>query len=376
MTGFGRISDMNYSPPRLTPVLGGFVFFLAVFGLWTGCEDPGPIELGNTSISNRVLVTAVNHEPPMDDLRNSIWDSVVTGAITVSGDSLDTTYAGPVYIKAIKTADRLFIRAEWTDGSRSIRPNGIIYTMSITGDSLNPDTSFAWIQDSSLQIVVTPSGNVLYQHDQDRLAIMWDAGDNGTERANCATMCHASGQASVLGHRMYTTGGGHVDVWHWQSATSDPILLAADEYWDAEGRKTDADNGIPMFVSNFDAVQGKPYFQHRDTTILERPFLHADSTAPFSDSVAWNRGYEMPGYVLYDNASGSIADVNALATYNIGYSTARWIVLMSRALSTGNADDVDFSSVVSGDSIQATIAIMHNSDRIHAKSIPIYFVFP
>jgi hypothetical protein len=363
-------------PQRLMPTFVGFILFLAVFGLWSGCEDPGPIELNTTSISNRVLVTAMSTEPPMNDPRNDIWDKVSTGAITLSGDSLDTAYTGPVYVKAIKAAGRLFVRAEWTDGTRSIHPNGIVYTVSVSGDTITPDTTVAWVQNPSFQIITTVDGKVLYQYDQDRLAIMWNTGDNGTEKADCASMCHTSDQVSSLGHRMYTTGGGHVDVWHWQAATSDPILLAADEYWDAEGRKTDADNGIPMFVSNFNAVDGTPYYQHRDTTILERPFLHADSTAPFSDSVDWESSYEMPGYVLYDEVAGSVADVNAYATFNISYSSARWILLMSRALNTGNTDDVDFSAVPSGDSIQATIAVMHNADRIHAKSAPFYFVFP
>lgn len=367
---------MMNSVQRFTPAFAGLVLVLAVFGFWTGCEDPGPIELSGNSISNRVIVTALNAEPPMNDPRNDIWDKTVTGSISLSGDSLDTTYAGPVYVKAIKTADRLFLRVEWSDGTRSVHPNGIVYTVSVTGDTLTPDTTTAWVQNPSFQIITTVDGKVLYQYDQDRLAIMWNTGDNGTEKADCATMCHTSDQESVLGHRMYTTGGGHVDVWHWQSATSDPLLLAGDEYWDAEGRKTDADGGVPMFATNFDDVEGKPYYQFRDTTVLERPFLHADSSAPFSDSVEWESGYQMPGYVLNDNVSGSVADVNAYATYNIAYSSSRWILLLSRKLNTGNADDVDFSAVTSGDSIQATVAVMHNADRIHAKSAPFYFIFP
>ncbi len=369
---------MKLLPRQALATPAGVVTLLMILGLWSGCSDPGPVELAQTSISNRVIVSSLVSEPPMDDPRNGIWDQAVTGAITVGGDSLDAGYAGPVYVKAIKAGGRLYVRAEWSDDSRSIRPNGIVHSVTIVQDSTtippHADTTTAWLQNPSFLVVTTSEGKVLYQYDQDRVAIMWDMGDNGTEKANCATMCHTTDQLSSLGHRMYTTGGGHVDVWHWQAGTTDPVLLAADEYWDAEGRKVD-DNVVPIFVSNFNQVDGRPYNEHRDTSAFFGPFLHADSTAPYSDSVNWLNGYQMPGYVLYDNASGSIADVQAYATYNVGYSARRWIVLLSRALGTGNADDIDFSTIPAGDSVQATLAVMHNSDRIHAKSLPFYFIF-
>jgi hypothetical protein len=356
----------------------GILFLMAIPGLWSGCSDPGPVELTQQSISNRVIVASMTHEPPMDDPRNIIWDSVTTGAITVGGDSLDPTFTGPVYIKAIKAGGRLYLRAVWFDDGRSIRPNGIVYVVSIVQDTItiphHADTTAAWVQNPSFSIVTTADGRVLYQFDQDRLALMWNMGDNGTEKADCATMCHTSEQLSPLGHRMYTTGGGHVDVWQWEAGTTDPVLLASDEYWDAQGRKVD-ENVVPIFVSNFNQTDGKPYFENVDTTAFIGPFLHADSTKPFFDSLKWVSGYQMPGYVLYDNATGSIADVQANSTYNISYTTRQWVVLLSRELSTGNADDIDFSTIASGDSVMATLAVMSNCDRYHAGSKPFYFIF-
>jgi hypothetical protein len=369
---------MNLAWRKIMITAAGALSLATAASMWSGCSDPGPVEIGQTSISNRVIVTSMDREPSMDDPRDKIWDLVPTGAITVGGDSLEPAYTGPVYIKAIKANGRLFLRAVWTDDGRSIRPNGIVYVVSIVEDTISfphhTDTTRTWVRNPSYAIVATPEGMVLYQYDQDRLAIMWDMGDNGTEKADCATMCHASEQMSPLGDRMYTTGGGHVDVWHWQAGTTDPVLLAEDECWDFQGRKPD-DNVIPIFVSNFNETDGQPYFEHVDTTAFPGPFLHADSTRPFSDSLPWVSGYQMPGYVLYDNATGSIADVQANSTYNIGYTTRQWAVILSRALSTGNADDVDFSTIAPGDSVMATIAVMSNCDRYHAGSAPFYFIF-
>ncbi len=61
-----------------------------------------------------------------------------------------------------------------------------------------------------------------FMEGEDKFFILFDAGDNGTEKANCATMCHATD--------MTTTGGGHVDVWNWKSTTTAPARLADDEW--------------------------------------------------------------------------------------------------------------------------------------------------
>ena len=49
---------------------------------------------------------------------------------------------------------------------------------------------------------------------------------------DCATMCHIP--------EMYTTGGGHVDVWHWKAVRSAPLGCADDKWWSGEGRGSDS----------------------------------------------------------------------------------------------------------------------------------------
>ncbi len=344
-----------------------------------GCSDPGSTVIEAPTIAGRVVVQDVSHQPPMDNPRSKMWDSVTTSVITLGTDSSHTDFFGEasVYLKAVRFGGRLYLRAEWGDLTRSVEPNGIVHYIVISTDTLThlTDTARFWTQNPSYLVVITPGDTTIYRHDEDRMALMWDQGDNGTEKADCATMCHAADNRSTLGHRMYTTGGGHVDVWHWQAATSDPVLLAADEYWDFEGRKVD-DNAVPIITSNYDPVAEVPYFSHRDTTSFIGTNLFSDSTVAFRDSLNWPNGYVMPGYILYPAASGSIADVGAFSTYNTAYGTGRWIVVMSRALTTGNADDVDLGAIAPGDSVMVTLALMNNADRVHSGSKPFYFIFP
>lgn len=211
-------------------------------------------------------------------------------------------------------------------------------------------------------------------YDQDRIAIMWDMGNNGSEGANCMTMCHDVGMESTLGHRMYTTGGGTVDVWHWQSALSNPIYLAIDEIWADSGRVTD-EAFAPIYETNWDTINAHPIYMHQtDTLYTGKSFLLKSEAVPLiTNPDFWPQGFTIPGYVVNEMATGSATDVD---TYAWRTTLDTWYVLMSRKLNTGNADDVDLSTIATGDSIMTSIAIMDNASEIHhIVDEPIYFIF-
>jgi hypothetical protein len=214
---------------------------------------------------------------------------------------------------------------------------------------------------------------------QDRFAIIWDGGANGDEGADCRTMCHAVGDTTPNGDRMYLDGAGWVDVWHWQAGTTDPVLLAEDEYWTAQGRNPDLFTQ-EIYTKNYDNQLLQPIYMRNnaavnDTVFNYEPILHADEAVPFDSTLVWFNRARVPGYVVHDNAAGSIADVKCFSGFN--RMNGRWMVLMRRALNTGNImDDFDFSSIAPGDSVMATIAFMDHDDDMHYGSRPFYIVFP
>lgn len=380
-----------------------------------GCEDPGPS--GSTIIYDRVVVYNSDAVPPMNDPASNIWNDAVVSYLRIG----DTTagYTSDfgnrlIFVQALKAAGRLYLKAEWSDLEFDARPEYIVhnrdsayiptgdtifdtidFSLPVTVDTLvqydtTVDTSWMRQSDFVLSIIVdtitdpddtniiigfdTISSNSGY--DQDRFAIMWDVGDNGAEGADCAGMCHDLADTSVLGHRMYTTGGGHVDVWHWQAAAADPVLLAQDEYWSDQGREIDV-TVKPMAVSNYDSLNTRPLNMHVNDTAFTGRFLHADEAVAFQPVTAgfeWPDNYRMPGYVVDDNASGSIADVSSYSRWN--QTLGRWTIVLSRSLATGNADDIDFSAISAGDSVMVTIAVMDNTNRLHSGTIPFYIIFP
>ncbi|MCP4568868.1 MAG: hypothetical protein GY841_14935 [FCB group bacterium] len=379
-----------------------------------GCSDPGRYDETTTSIAGRVVVYESVTVPPMDDPKDDIWDKPLIGAITVGEDADYSDLLGQktVAVQAIIAENRLYLRAEWNDNTHNIRPNYIIHSRDTLRDSLEVDTAVIanWARttipyftavvtdtvlcDSLPDTTDCTSGEMVIVIDtievassdslgQDHFSIMWDVGDNGDylsggEASDCRTMCHRVGNYSPLGHRMYTTGGGHVDVWNWQSGITDPVLLASDEYWSSQGREVDFHTQL-IADTNWNSLDEVPVYSHQTDSAFDGSTLFADEAVTFDEAIDYPDNYIMPGYVLHKEVLGpgaSIADVEAFSTWNWSNYIGRWQVVLSRALSTGESDDIDFSTIASGDSVLVTISVANDGNRFHSGSKPFYIVFP
>jgi len=350
--------------------------------MFFGCEDPGSYGQVEPLIYDRVLVHSSATAPAMDNTRDPLWNDAKTTAIFASdsafADSIPVIDSLPIYIKAIKTSDYLYLRVRWGENavinyrSYSVWPNPMIFNISVNNSG---DTSRYWTRRPTQTIYTDTllTDTQIVWHDQDRFAVIWNTGDNGSEGADCRTMCHAVADTTLTGDRMYTSGGGHADVWHWQAATTDPVFLAEDEYWSPEGRNPDA-YAQPIFDVNYDTVNFLPISMNEDSTQRKKPFLHLDDAIPFDSNYSWTNLDSIPGYVVNDNATGSIADVNAYSSYS--RTDGSWMVVMRRRLNTGNPDDLNLSSIQPGDSVMVTMAFMNNATSVHHGSRPFYIVFP
>lgn len=354
--------------------------FLGVVGLFIfGCEDPGSYGQVESISFNRVFVHESATEPPMDNPRAAIWSDATTTAIFASdsafADSIPVIDSLPIYIKAIKTSEYLYLRVRWAENAvisnkyrtYSVWPNPAVHILE--KDSLGNVLQDYWMRrETSVNY-----GDTLRWHDQDHFAVIWNMGDNGAEGADCRSMCHAPADTTPTGDRMYTTGGGHADVWQWQAGTTDPVFLAQDEFWGPDGRAVDA-YAQPIYDPNFDTVAALPISMNAEESRRRQPFLHLDDAVPFDSAYSWNNLDSIPGYVLNDNASGSIADVKAFSSWS--KTDGSWMVLMRRRLTTGNTDDVDLGAIQPGDSIMVTMAFMDNSNIVDHGTRPFYIIFP
>jgi hypothetical protein len=343
-----------------------FIFILLAITL-SGCggDDGGTKPPPPPTPPIRLVVDTTVTAPTLSGVDEAVWSLIDSVNVEVGG--VPSKYGFDdgigkinVVMKAIKISDTLYIRARWRDNTASIWGNAI----------KKSQYAYAW-------------EHVTYDGGEDELMLLFDAGDNGTEKADCATMCHATS--------MSTTGGGHADCWKWKSTTTYPGKMGEDEYWSSTGRELDATVNDYVYRGNWDGNASTPDFMHVDTFAFTGPFLYVDDTTDMNNLLNWpsDPGYVMPGYfidsTIYKSptrTNNSRWDIRAVAKYDstAGGTPYYWTVVMARALNTTHtADDADLSGV---DSVQVTMAIsdafmkddLVPGATVHSGSKPFYII--
>ncbi len=314
-------------------VLGTYTISLTV--------DDGNEGLDSSTVDVDVVATnlysvAATSGPTLDGVSDdAIWSDAPEFLITAGESATYNNAFGevPITLKSVHTSTDIYLLATWTD------PSG-------TENSNRKEWSYA---DGAWSRAGT---------NEDRLYFMFDGGDNGTEGASCATMCHQPSTGS-----MATTGGGHVDVWHWKATRTNPIGLADDKWWEGTGRGSDAKT-ISAYSDNITLSGNFPLYADPLTSghlIIPSGGTTTDLT-PFDSLNASLQGNTYPGYFLNANANGSSEsrhDVEAVGVYSGGV----WIVEFKRALDTGHTDDVTF---IMGGTTEFSIAVTDNSGGSHS----------
>jgi hypothetical protein len=342
-----------------------FIFILLAITL-SGCggDDGGTKPPPSPTPPVRIVVDTTVTAPTLSDVDEAVWNLIDSVNVEIGGVPSKYGFdAGigkvNVAMKAIKKGDILYIRARWNDNTANLWGNAIKQT---TLDK-------TW-------------EHLTYSGGEDELMLLFDAGDNGTEKADCATMCHAT--------LMNTTGGGRADCWKWKSTTTYPGKMGEDEYWSSTGRHLDATINAYVYKTNWDANTATPDFMHVNDTAFHSPFLYIDDTTNMDNAnIHWPTGYMMPGYIIDSTiyysptrTNNSRWDIRAVAKYDstAGGAPYYWTVVMARALNTGHAtDDADFSGV---DSVQVTMAIsdafmndaLVPTAKVHSGSKPFYII--
>jgi hypothetical protein len=338
-----------------------------------GGDNGGTNGNGEETPPPRLVAIDTVAAPSMLDANDPVWDQIDSVEVEVGFSSTygqnPQLYKDTLLMKVIKTADMLYIWANWRDGYAHLWGNFSRIKAGLTG---------IWEQ------INFNAGN----GGEDAIFIAFDAGDNGEEGADCASMCHA------VQYGMATTGGGHVDVWSWKSSTTNPGFLAEDQWWSSAGNYPDpppAINPQTVYTVNWFNFTKQPEWMHEDDTAFHEPFLYAEDIVDFdgAEYMGWSEAnYKMPGYII-DSTIYSLAerddrwDVLAISHYDSLSTWNRWTVVMARPLTGLGANDVDLAGL---DSIQVTVAVSSNHTDAeieaslgydwleHSGSVPFYLI--
>ncbi len=350
--------------------IGLSLFSLVIFGCGgdSGTGGGG----GDDFEQENVVVYTTSTIPSIENINDAIWDSAAVTLVRVGHDTsygVNSAFADDTMsLQAIVASDTLFLRARWRD-----------YTADSAGNYIRKSSGTgSW---ELVNIADAGAG-------EDCLFIIFDGGNNGTEKADCASMCHATANS------MSTTGGGQADAWAWRSGTTNPVKMAEDQWIRPTGTALTGDqltsgNRLAYFTNWSQIGLQQPIFMHVTDTAYHGIYLYTtDTVAYFYLGYGWDavQGYRMPAYyvdstVYKDPNAGDRWDVKAMS----GHSANYWTVVMKREMTTPSSIeatryDMDFAGL---DSIQVTIAISnHHTDivedggwREHSGSIPFYLVF-
>ena len=273
---------------------------------------------------------------------DAIWDEAKEFLITVEdslGDKLTI-----VRMKGLTDSTYFYLRVEWEDTSRSVRPDAWHYPWSNH----------------------TSGG-------QDFFYALFDNGSNDTIGANCANMCHGGGTVMV------NPGPAMLDAWIWKSGQTNPTGTLDDLHFEPNDSGMSYDVAVldpPVWEQNKD-VHDDPVYQPKDTIDFSGDFLFR-SNADSMKIWIWPTNFVLPGYVVADElqeaAGESRWEIEAKGKHSD--LSDRWVVEFKRKLNTGNEDDIPF---VLGEKINCTIGVTdspnYNSPDPHLGSEPFIIQF-
>ncbi len=296
----------------------------------SGCQSVQEQVAPNTLVAAKAA-TAPNLGALASD---AAWSKARPLTVEVTdGKNLGGTGKTKVTLKALYTADTLYMLVQYADPTNSVRR--IPYQKQADG-------SWKKLTDPNDK---GGDENLYYE---DKWAMIWPINNSikGFEEQGCAVLCH-TGQGKPYGNK-YTPGEGQIgDMWHMKSVRTIPWGFIDDQYVDHTrydpkaspnaGRKSDP--GTPTGEYNaIPLVNGKPQFMNRDGKPANAGgtyYIKRGDEVPFVDN--FKPGDEVASHIS-NPLQGDRADIKAANRWENGVVTTA----LARKLVTGSKFDVQF----------------------------------
>ncbi len=294
-----------------------FVFVLTIGALVVYNASTAATE---TAKGDLALISKKVKSSPAD-VTSSQWNEakeakiVLTGAGTVEGKVIE------LKAKSVHTKDEIFFLFEWPDKDQSMNKN----SWKFTGGK--------WVKQKG---------------DEDRLGVVWEI--NRIDKfatKGCAVLCHNESKNEKDWYYAVSSSKEKADLWHWKAVRSNPVGYTEDGYVTTnpskkpeEGRKRDAGSETKAKSNRTEDKSGPKYMQDSTKSPSIPGSLLVAHAVEIKDSSTFKEGDVIPGYMLNPVWKDSFADLKTEGVWKNG----KWTVMMSRSLSTGNDDDVQYNT--------------------------------
>ncbi len=258
-------------------------------------------------------LTAVKVDAASTDGAAGFWANAPVLTVHTKASEKGKADGPDVNVQAAYDAKSIAVRLEWADTTNSI-------------------INKPWTWDGSAFTRTTELG--------DRMGVMFPIENNANFASKgCAGICHNQDEKAEKWWMGTDSKDERLDLWQWTAASTNPVNQAQDEWISVQtdpknmesGTHPDAQKGGGS-ASNVNKEKNGPlYMNGKDITAS---IIITGEQAPI-DTSKLAKGAHIPSSVL-GPWTGSRGDIQAKGVWKDG----KWVVVLLRALDTGNDDDL------------------------------------
>ncbi|HET9576526.1 MAG TPA: ethylbenzene dehydrogenase-related protein [Usitatibacter sp.] len=330
--------------------------------------------LGTTAFAADTLTAVkVTNAPRLaSGASDPAWAKARPLSVSLSGGANFKDGATTAKLKAVYTADTLYLLVQYADPTESVRRSPYVKQPDGTWKKLaDPDDKGG-------------DNNKFYE---DKVALIWNINHSikGFGEQGCMVACHAGEAGKPFGNKYLQSEGELGDIWHLKTIRTGYIGQVDDQYVDhtrfdkekapEAGRKSD-----PKTAGGYADIKlkdGKPEFMHKSgLPARERGAVKVASGGKGAgvkgttyylrdeDKVAFDDSKFRPGDEVASIVVAPFTGDRGEIPAHIGWNKGQWTMVMSRKLATGSKYDVQFADLK--DTYEFGLAAFDNAQVRHA----------
>jgi hypothetical protein len=289
-------------------------------GLFAACSPPAGAPAGAEQAAGSApaaaanTLTAVKVDATSNDSAAAFWSTAPVLTVHTKAAEKGKADGPDVNMQAVYDGKNIAVRLEWADTSNSI-------------------VNKPWVWDGS---AFTRTQSIL----GDRMGVMFPIENNANfSSKGCAGICHNQDSDIKKWHMSTESEDQHLDLWQWTAASTNPIGQVNDEWISVQTDPANAESATHPdaqtgggSASNVNKAKDGPIYMN-GTDITSTIIITGQQVPVDTSKLA--KGAIIPASVLAPWV-GSRGDIQANGVWKDG----KWVVVLLRALDTGNQDDV------------------------------------
>lgn len=290
----------------------------------------------------KLVATKTSAALSIDGTLETVWQQAAPLTVEINeqpyepNNGYDGFKRSEVEIRALYDNEYLYMVMRWEDPT---------YSLERFPWQKQPDGSWKVLKN----LDSTGHENTYYE---DKFAFFWNINQKGFAKKGCDKSCHMPEKGLLEGirdtsaGRHYTNDGEFVDIWHWKSARTNPVMQVDDQFLNSDhnenkgwGRHSDEKTG-GGYKKNENTDKTAPSYMNQST---QNPYWVLDSDkTPFKDTF---KAGDVIGGMILQASEGSRGDITGRGEWQNGVWTLELKRKLVTSWSQSSTQDVQFDDL-------------------------------